>query len=58
MLRNDLINLMAEYDNDNVGIEIDGFFIDVEAVTKEESGIALRVDLENLKRVRPTRVEQ
>lgn len=48
MLRNDLINLLAEKDNDNVAACIGGLLIDVDGVTVQRGNIVLVLTPEDL----------
>lgn len=41
MQRNDLIGLLAQYDNDNVTMKINGMTIDVAAVTMEQGNLVI-----------------
>lgn len=48
MLRNDLVNLLAERDNDTVTVDVNGLPVDIEAVTTAGGTIVLRLDPEGL----------
>lgn len=48
VLRNDLINLLAERDNDNVAVNVNGLPVDIEAVTAQSGSIVLQLDPEGL----------
>jgi hypothetical protein len=47
MLRNDLINLLAQHDNDTVMVNVNGRLIDVDGVATEKGNIAIILDLED-----------
>jgi hypothetical protein len=49
MLRNDLIVLLSQKDNDTVTVEINGTFIDIDAVVDAPGGIALILQPEDLR---------
>ena len=55
MLRNDLIVLLSQKDNDTVTVDVNGTAIDIEAVTDTQGGIALVPHPDDL-RVALTRV--
>ena len=48
MLRNDLITLLSQQDNDTVTIDINGTLIDIEAVTNARGLIVLVLQPEDL----------
>lgn len=48
MLRNDLISLLAEKDNDTTTVSVNGILIDIEAVSTERGAIVLILDPEDL----------
>lgn len=48
MLRNDLITLLAEKDNDPVTVCLNGFMIDVHAITDARGHIVLVLDPEEM----------
>lgn len=48
MLRNDLINLLAERDNDAVTVDVGGILIDIDAVSYDRGNIVLVLDPEEL----------
>jgi hypothetical protein len=47
MLRNDLITLLSQYANDPVTVDVNGIFIDVEAVTSERGHVVLVLNPED-----------
>lgn len=51
MLRNDLIILMSEHDNDPVTVDLGGVLIDVESVGVDRAGIVLRLNRDDLRDV-------
>lgn len=48
MLRNDLINYLAQLDNDTVTVNVDGNLIDVDSVAYDRGNIVLILDPEGL----------
>lgn len=48
MLRDDLINLLAQHDNDTVTVKVNGYLVDVVSVAMEKGSIAIVLDLEVL----------
>lgn len=48
MLRNELIVLLSQHDNDAVTVNVDGVLIDVEAVTVDRGSIVLELDQEDV----------
>lgn len=49
MLRNDLINLLGERDNDTVTVDIGGILVDVDSVATDRGNIVLVLDPEDLR---------
>lgn len=48
MLRNDLITLLSEQDNNAVTVSLDGVLVDVDSVAIQAGSIVLVLDLEDL----------
>lgn len=51
MLRNHLIALLSEKDNDTVTVDLSGILIDIEAVTGDRGCIVLNLNLEDVEEV-------
>jgi hypothetical protein len=51
MLRNDLIIMLSEYNNDTVTVNVNGILIDVDSVTTDRDSIVLVLDPEDLQSV-------
>lgn len=51
MLRNDLITLLGEQDNDAVTVDVGGILVDVDAVRNDRGSIVLLLDQEDLRNV-------
>jgi hypothetical protein len=51
MLRNDLITLLAQHDNDPVTVAVNGHAIDVENVTEHNGSIVIVLDPEAVRTV-------
>ena len=50
MLRNDLITLLAENDNNAVAVDVNGALVDVESVTAREGGMVFVLDPQDLEK--------
>ena len=48
MLRNDLITLLSQKDNDTVTVDVGGTLVDIEAVADARGGIALILQPDDL----------
>jgi len=48
MLRNDLIVLLSQRDNDTVTVDVNGILIDVDAVTVDRGAIVIVLNAEDL----------
>lgn len=48
MLRNDLITLLAENDNNAVTVDVNGALVDIESVAAHDGSIVLVLDPEDL----------
>ena len=49
MLRNDLITLLGEQDNDPVTVDVGGILVDVAAVTADRGSVVIVCDPEDLR---------
>jgi hypothetical protein len=54
MLRNDLITLLAQHDNDTVTVNVNGRLIDVQTVTTENGSIVIILDADGSPEEPPT----
>jgi hypothetical protein len=48
VLRNDLITLLAQRNNDTVAVDVNGILIDVDAVTADRGNVVLTLNPEDL----------
>jgi hypothetical protein len=48
MLRNDLITMLSQHDNDHVTVDVGGILVDVDSVSTDRGSIVLKLDPEEL----------
>jgi hypothetical protein len=51
MLRNDLITMLSQHDNDPVTVNVNGIMIDVENVSTDRDSIVIGLDPDDLRSV-------
>ncbi|WP_161952674.1 hypothetical protein [Actinoplanes sp. TFC3] len=50
MLRNDLITLLAQHDNDTVTVTVNGHAVDVDTVAVQDESITIVLDADGLRK--------